>query len=79
METVMSFIKTYLITAAIGLAVAGGVSVLSLHAGMNRGNGDHVVTPSAATDPIEGRSQPRHPALYGSNLFMSAEPAAHAD
>ena len=74
----MSFIKTYLITAAVGLAVAGGVSVLSLHAGMNRGNGDDVVTPPATTDPIKGRSQPHHPALYGSNLNISAEPVAHA-
>ena len=78
----MSFIKTYLITAALGLAVAGGVSILSLHENENRGNGGdvhHVLTPPAATEPTLTRSQPGRSAHYGNNLFTDAEPTAHVD
>jgi hypothetical protein len=77
----MSFIKTYLITAALGLAVAGGISILSLHENENRGNGGevrHALTPLAATDPTMTWSQPGRSA-HGNNLFIDAEPTVHAD
>jgi hypothetical protein len=78
----MSFIKTYLITAALGLAVASGISALSLHENINRGNGgdqSRFFTPPAATDPTLTWSQPGRSALYGNNLSMSAESTVHAD
>ena len=60
----MSTIKTTLITAALGLAVAIGFSALSLHVNTHHGNG---------ADPYDGRS-----ALYGSRS-TSTEPTVYAD
>ena len=57
-------IKTTLVMAAFGLAVASGFSALSLHMNSHYGNGG---------DQFDGRS-----ALYGSH-YTSTEPTASAD